>query len=250
MLFLLFEKAWETTRNEEQGRRISVNSASYKSIGATVMPSPRSRSCQKFSSPRMVNYCPILLRETSVPRTLADGLYFSARASPRCNLYLITAGNILDLKSFLVKYRNIKETSGAPPQGERASGRRKWFTFHEFFTATWTTRKPPKLQPLEPSFSLPLVSFCLVLLPSSTLSISSRSARTFHRHPVHHSDIPLIFLSCSHFLTISFYSFFSSVDQLRKLLKSLVVHSSRIIYYHCVVQLLSLCRSIVIVRKL
>jgi len=26
----------------------------------------------------------------------------------RCNLYLITAGNILDLKSFPVKYRNIK----------------------------------------------------------------------------------------------------------------------------------------------
>lgn len=135
-----------------------------------VMPSPRSRSCQKFSSPRAVNYCLIPFRETSVSRTLADWLYFSARASPRCNLYLITAGNILDLKSFLVKYRNIKETSGAPPQGERASerasGRRKWFTFHEFFTATWTTRKPPKLQPLEPSFSLPLVSFC----PSPFLS--------------------------------------------------------------------------------
>jgi len=167
MLSLLFEKAWKN--GGERGTRsanISVNSASYKSIGATVMPSPRSRSCQKFSSPRKVNYCPIPLQETSVSRTLADGLYFSAQASPRCNLYLITAGNILDLKSFLVKYRNIKETSGAPPQGERASGRRKWFTFHEFFTATWTTRKPPKLQPLEPSFSLPLVSFCLFLLPS------------------------------------------------------------------------------------
>lgn len=88
-----------------------------------VMPSPRSRSCQKFSSPRAVNYCLIPFRETSVSRTLADWLYFSARASPRCNLYLITAGNILDLKSFLVKYRNIKETSGAPPQGERASER-------------------------------------------------------------------------------------------------------------------------------
>jgi len=144
-------------KRRTRSENISVNSACYKSIGA--MPSPRSQSCQKFSSPRAANYCPIPFRETCRYRaTSADGLYFSARVSPRCNLYLITAGNILDLKSFLVKYRNIKETSGAPPQGERASGRRKWFTFHEFFTATWTTRKPPpKLQPLEPSFSLPLV---------------------------------------------------------------------------------------------
>lgn len=110
---------------ETRSANISVNSARYKSIGAMVMPLPCSRSCQKFSSLRTVNYCPIPRRETSVSRTLADGLYFSVRASPRCNLYLITAGNILDLKSFLVKYRNIKETSDAPPQGERASGRRK-----------------------------------------------------------------------------------------------------------------------------
>lgn len=58
----------------------------------------------------------------------------------RCNLYLITVGNILDLKSFLVKYRNIKKTSTLPPRPGR---RRKWFSFHEFFKATGTTRKSP-----------------------------------------------------------------------------------------------------------
>lgn len=50
------------------------------------------------------------------------------------------------------------------------------------------------------------------------------------------SDIPLIFLSRSHSLTISFYSFCNLADQLRKLLKPLVAVEN---------YLLSSCRSIV-----
>lgn len=51
------------------------------------------------------------------------------------------------------------------------------------------------------------------------------------------SDIPLIFLSRSHSLTISFYSFRSLADQLRKLLKPLVAVENYL--------LSSSCRSIV-----
>lgn len=60
----------------------------------------------------------------SALRAHADGLYFNAPGSSpaQCNLYLITAGNILDLKSFLVKYRNIKETSGALPARRAVEG--------------------------------------------------------------------------------------------------------------------------------
>lgn len=78
----------------------------------------------------------------------------------RCNLYLITVGNILDLKSFLVKYRNIKKTSTLPP---RPGGRRKWFSFHEFFKATSTTRKSPTTVTVfhTPSSQLFLSSFVL-----------------------------------------------------------------------------------------
>lgn len=107
------------------------------------------------------------------------------------------------------------------------------------------TRKPPKLQPLEPSFSLPLISFCprvpasLCSLPPSSSSPSVpflsfdparfRSltvvrANFLSSSLLYCSGIPLIFLSRSHFLTISFYSFRSLVDQLgRGRLKPLVV---------------------------
>lgn len=77
---------------------------------------------------------------------------------------------------------------------------------------------------------------------ASTLSISFRSARTFRRRRrlssrLLCSDIPLIFLSRSHSLTISFYSFRSLADQLRKLLKPLVAVENYL--------LSSSCRSIV-----
>lgn len=75
----------------------------------------------------------------TVPSTFRRTILYQ-RPLSRCNLYLITVGNILDLKSFLVKYRNIKKTSTLPP---RPGGRRKWFSFHEFFKATGTTRKSP-----------------------------------------------------------------------------------------------------------
>lgn len=170
---------------------ISVNSARYKSIGATVMPPLRSRNCQKFSSPRAANYCPIPLRETSVSRTLADGLYFSARASPRCNLYLITAGNILDLKSFLVKYRNIKETSGALPQGEASERAVEGndLPFMNSLRLPGRLENPRSCSYLSPLFlfhSSPFARSPPSFLPSfrpTTLSISFRSARTFHRRP-------------------------------------------------------------------
>lgn len=171
----------------------------------------RSRNCQKFSSPRAVNYCPIPLQETSVSCTFADGLYFSARASPQCNLYLITAGNILDLKSFLVKYRNIKKTSGSPPQGERAVEGND-LPFMNSLRLPGRLENPRSCSHLSPLFLFHSSPFAhpSSFLPSfrpTALSISSYSARTFYRRPVHHFDILLIFLSRSHFSTISFYSF-------------------------------------------
>lgn len=203
-------------RRGTKSANISVNSARYKSIGATVMPPPRSRSCQKFSSPRAANYCPIPLRETSVSRTLADGLYFSARASPRCNLYLITAGNILDLKSFLVKYRNIKETSSALPQGERASERAvegNDLPFMNSLRLPGRLENPRSCSHLSPLFLFhsspfvrPLPSPLPSFLPFDPPRSRSLSVVRELSIVVHDFDIPLIFLSRSYFLTISFYS--------------------------------------------
>lgn len=169
-----------------------------------------------------------LFQSVSVSCTPTDGLYFNARASPRCNLYLITAGNILNLKSFLVKYRNIKETSGAAPQGGRSGAvEGNDLPFMNSLRLPGRLENPRSCSHLSPLFLFHSSPFARVsfspFFRTVTLSISFRSARTFRRRPIHYSDIPLIFLSCSHFLTISFYSFRSLADKLRKLLKLLVV---------------------------
>jgi len=77
---------------------------------------PRSRSRQNFPRARVELLSDPLQGAFGVPHPRRWTILWRRRISSlppppldaRCNLYLITAGNILDLKSFPVKYRNIK----------------------------------------------------------------------------------------------------------------------------------------------
>lgn len=174
----------------------------------------------------------------SVTRTLADGLYFNARATPRCNLYLITAGNILDLKSFLVKYRNIKETPDAPPQGERTVEGND-LPFMNSLRLPGRLENPRSCSHLSPLFLFHSSPWLLLPFFPTVLSISFRSTRTFVSlsHPLV-PIFPSFSLSRSH-LTIFFYSFHGSVDQLRKLLKPFIA----------ALELSVICLSIITIRE-
>lgn len=66
-----------------------------------------------FQARQSVDRAALVLSTTALP---SRRLYFTAQPLSRCNLYLITVGNILDLKSFHVKYRNIKKTSAPSPR--------------------------------------------------------------------------------------------------------------------------------------
>jgi len=128
---------WRTRQNRPRDRTEGITFANFvgrkcrgRKWGDDV---PRSRSRQNFPRARVELLSDPLQGASGVPHPRRWTILWPRRISPlpplpsprpahdaRCNLYLITAGNILDLKSFPVKYRNIKGTSTAQRAARRA----------------------------------------------------------------------------------------------------------------------------------